>query len=126
MDFIKVEDEFKLRAVTDFLRQSVDRTQWGTRGLVNESSFDEFADNLQRTWNSHKTKTNILLAGKSNIERGQYLYAECSSQQLKLQDLEVPPHFTPGSFHALADDKAIGWHPQYIEQLTASPVEDNT
>ncbi|MBA7678167.1 hypothetical protein ES703_86439 [subsurface metagenome] len=102
LDLIEVDDELKIKAVTDFLQSSVDRTQWSTRGLVHESSFDEFEDILVRTWNNHKIKTDIKLAGSSDIQRGQYLYADCSCQQVKLENLEVPPHFTPGSFHALA------------------------
>lgn len=126
LDIIEVDDEFKIKAVTDFLRSSVDRTEWSTRGLVHESSFDEFADILVRTWNNHKTKTDILLAGNSDIQRGQYLYAECSCKQVKLQNLEVPPHFTPGSFHALADNEVVGWHPTYKEKLKAVPSGKNT
>jgi hypothetical protein len=33
--------------------------------------------------------------------------------QQKLQGLEVPAFFTPGSFHALAEEKTVGWHPDY-------------
>lgn len=126
LDIIEVDDELKIKAVTDFLRSSVDRTQWSIRGLVNESSFDEFADILIRTWNSYKTKISISLTGSADIQKGQYLYAECSEQQFKLQSLEVPPHFTPGSFHTLADEEVIGWHPKYIGQLKATSSSDNT
>lgn len=121
LDIIEEDDEQKINAVKDFLRASVDRTQWGVRGLVHESSFDEFADILVRTWNSNKKKTDIVLAGKSDIQRGQYLYAECSCYQTKLQSLEVPPHFTPGSFHMLSDDEVIGWHPSYKDELKNAP-----
>ena len=126
LDIIDVDDEEKMRAVRDFLRASVDRTQWSVQGLVHESSFDEFADILIRTWTSHKTKTDIALAGHPAIQRGKYLYAECSTCQAKLQDLVVPPHFTPGSFHRLADDKVIGWHPNYKDELKTAPVGENT
>ena len=122
LDIIEVDDGEKMRAVKDFLRASVDRTEWSVRGLVNELSFDEFADTLVRTWTSQKTKTDIALAGRPAIQRGQYLYAECSTCQAKLQDLVVPPHFTPGSFHRLADDQVIGWHPNYEDELKTVPV----
>ena len=97
----------------DYLRASTDRTQWSARGFVHETSFDEFERGLQRTWESCRAKTNIALRGHSDIERGQYLYAECSQHAGKLEGLEVPDHFTPGSFHALADTLSVGWHPDY-------------
>jgi hypothetical protein len=31
--------------------------------------------------------------------------------------LEVPRHFTPGCFYALADTKSVGWHPDYKSKL---------
>lgn len=114
---IEADDEQKIRAVTDFLRASVDRTQWGVKGLVHESSLDEFEEALLRTWDNHKRKTDIKLAGHPDIQKGHYLYLECSSHQAMLEGLQVPPHFTPGSFHALADDLVIGWHPHYRLEL---------
>ena len=122
LDVIEADDEQKIKAVKDFLQASVDRTQWSVLGLVHESSFDEFADALVRSWQSHKTKTDIAYSRRSAVQRGQYLYAECSSHQNKLQDLVVPPHFTPGSFHTLADDEVIGWHPNYKDELKTALV----
>lgn len=47
------------------------------------------------------------------MERGQLLLADCGTHQQRLQGLEVPAFFTPGSFHALAEEKTVGWHPEY-------------
>ncbi|WP_324664239.1 ABC-three component system protein [Dehalococcoides mccartyi] len=121
LDIIDADDEQKIKAVKDYLRASVDRTEWSVRGLVHESSFDEFEEVLQRTWDSYKRKTDIFLTGHSPIEKGQYLYSECSCHQTTLEGLQVPPHFTPGSFHSLADAKIIGWHPNYEDILKAVP-----
>ena len=117
LDIIEAEYEQKIRAVTDLLRASVDRTQWSAKGLVHESSFDEFEEALLRTWDNHKRKTDFRLVGRSNVLKGQGLYLECSSHQATLEGLQVPQHFTPGSFHALSDDLVIGWHPHYKRKL---------
>ncbi len=111
--------------MTDFLRASVERTQWGAKGLVHESSFDEFEDALLRTWDNHKRKTDIRLAGHPDVQKGRYLYLECSSHQATLEGLQVPTHFTPGSFHALADDLVVGWHPHYKRELEISDNEED-
>jgi hypothetical protein len=126
LDMIEADDEQKIRAVTDFLRASVDRTQWSAKGLVHASSFDEFEEGLVRTWDNHKRKTEIKFPAHSDVQKGQYLYLECSSHQATLEGLQVPPHFTPGSFHALADEPVIGWHPHYRRELGVADSEGNS
>jgi hypothetical protein len=126
LEIIDSEDGEKLKAVSDFLRAAVDRTKWSQKGWVNASSFEEFEDALLRAWGNLKTKTNIALASCPPVEKGKYLYAECSSHQAKLQGLEVPPHFVPGSFHVLADILAVGWHPDYKTQLKSNACEAPT
>lgn len=117
LEIIDCNYDDKIRAVTDFLKASVDRTQWGEKGWVSDSSFDEFEDGLVRTWTNLKRKTDIGLSPKGDIEKGQYLYADCSDHKAKLEGLEIPNHFTPGSFHALSDEGAVGWHPDYKDKL---------
>ena len=107
LEIIDYDYEAKIRAVTDFLKASVDRTRWGEKGWVVDSSFDEFEDGLVRTWTNLKRKTDIGLSHKDDIEKGQYLYAECLDHKAKLEGLEIPNHFTPGSFHALSDGGAV-------------------
>ena len=117
LEIIDCNYDDKIRAVIDFLKASVDRTRWGEKGLVFDSSFDDFEDGLVRTWTNLKRKTNIRLSHKDDIEKGQYLYADCSDHKAKLEGLEIPNHFTPGSFHALSDEGAVGWHPDYKDKL---------
>jgi hypothetical protein len=123
LEIIDAEDGDRLKAVSDFLRAAVDRTKWSQKGWVNATSFEEFEDSLIRTWENFKKKTNIALITRSPTEQGRYLYAECSSHQARLQGLDVPPHFVPGSFHALADTLSIGWHPDYKIQLKTNTSE---
>src|SRR4029453_16301611 len=41
LELIESDDIDKIRAVTDYLKASSDRTQWSKKGLVHDSSFDE-------------------------------------------------------------------------------------
>ena len=117
LELIESNDSDKIRAVTDYLKASSDRTQWSEKGLVHESSFDELEDGLNRTWKNLKSKVDIMLSSQGEIERGQYLYSECSQHKATLEGLELPNHFIPGSFHALADSQSVGWHPDYKNKL---------
>jgi hypothetical protein len=117
LEIIGSTDGQKIRAITDYLKASIDRTQWSTKGLVFDTSFDEFEDTLVRAWENLKTRTFLGNENKTEVEKGQLLYSECSLHRSNLQNMETPAHFVPGSFNALADVEAVGWHPDFQNQL---------
>lgn len=117
LEIIDCEYDEKITAVRDFLQASVNRTEWSVRGLVMKSSFDEFEENLIRTWGNHRKITEIELSGRDDINKGKYLCARCLLHNARVEGLEIPNHFVPGSFHALAENKIIGWHPNYKKKL---------
>jgi hypothetical protein len=119
LELILVSDERKLRAISAYLRSSVNRTEWGRMGLVHEHSLDDFAQKLLEYWQNSRTQCEILLESKGVNERGQYLLAECMKCNSSLQGRPVPHDFVEGCFHSLADDLTVGWHPAF-EELTIS------
>jgi hypothetical protein len=117
LELINCDYDDKVRAVTDCLRASVDRTKWGTSGVVHADSLNEFEDNLKRTWINTKKSASIVSLDCDDAQKGDCLYRECSKYQARLEGLDVPNHFVPGSFHALADKLEVGWHPDYKNRL---------
>jgi hypothetical protein len=94
MELIECASDEKLRAASDFLRASADRTNWSDRGLVDETSLAEFDDRLERRWISTKRSVAIQAKGLPEIEAGQLLLAETlKSGNERLQSMEVPPTF---------------------------------
>ncbi|MEP6848898.1 MAG: ABC-three component system protein [Acidobacteriota bacterium] len=125
LDLIESDYDEKLTAVKDFLLSSADRTTWSEVGLVHESSFDDFEADLIRIWKSQKTLSDIEHSEKGPIVQGKSLFARCSLQKCTLESLEVPGHFVPGSFHALSDQKMVGWHPNYKDELKRSDSDES-
>lgn len=121
LDVIGADYDTKLRAANDFLRASIDRSTWATKGLVHRSSFDELEDFLTRTWDAKRTIVSLQAKGRPPDECGKLLYSECSLVQGQLEGRAVPPHFTPGCYHALADSQTVGWHPNFKGELAALP-----
>jgi hypothetical protein len=117
MAIVDFENEHLTDAVVEYLRASADRAAWSLRGDVLEESFDQYQQELLRAWRRNKSATDIAHSGKSEKTIGQALYLRCMELRHPLQRMEVPDHFTPGSFHALADKQNIGWHPQYSTLL---------
>jgi hypothetical protein len=119
LDIIGADYDTKLKAANDFLRASVDRSVWATKGLVHRSSFDEFEEVLTRAWNAKKQIVAIQSAEQAPEVCGRFLYSECSLVQSPLEGRSVPPHFTPGCYHALANSFSVGWHPDFKSVLTS-------
>ena len=80
---------------------------------MHDKSFDEYEEALVSFWKNKRKVHGITNKNLTEIERGQLLLADCGL----LQGLEPPPFFTPGSFHALAEDETVGWHPEYKNLL---------
>lgn len=117
LDVIELDYDDQLSAVTDFLRASADRTAWSERGLVHESSFDSYENDLKRAWINNKRLSDIACSKFEDSIKGQHLYSNCSLHNARLQGMDIPNHFTAGSYHALSDEQVIGWHPDYKNKL---------
>ena len=120
IELIECDDDEKFHAINDFLRACVDRTNWSKAGMVHPSSFDEFAEALTVFWWNRREQNELVHKRRNQVERGKLLYLDCGSHRARLEGLEVPDDFTPGSFHALADAEEVGWHPEYQKELGSS------
>lgn len=124
LDLIELDYDDKLEAISDFLRASTDRAKWSQTGEVHEQSFADLDDNLTRVWKNHNRAAEVEAAAKPDMQRGRLLHSKCMIHQTRVQGMEPPSHFVPGCFHALADGKVIGWHPEY-KTLLRDPKAGN-
>jgi hypothetical protein len=114
---IEMDDVDILAAVNDYLQAASDRVAWSERGLIDESSLDRLADELVTTWRNKKRRVNLGHSDKPDRDQGQMLYLDCIEHKGRLDTFDTPEHFVRGSWHALADDRSIGWHPHYETTL---------
>ena len=118
LELVEQRADDLVRAVNDYLRASADRARWSERGDVLETSFDEFEEALERHWANRRQLAAVELTGRTDAEVGRAVLVRCLDVQMKLQNMELPSYFTPGSYHALADGLAVGWHPQFRHLLS--------
>jgi hypothetical protein len=127
LDLIEADESDKLQAIRDFFQASADRSYWSEKGLIHDSSFDDFESNLIRTWKNLKTKAILNLSNASKTIQGKAVYVDCSLHREPLQGITTPGNFTIGSYHSLSDQEIVGWHPEYDKILNESKLlEDNT
>jgi hypothetical protein len=117
LELIELEEEGTLEAINNYLRATVMRTKLSEDGIVHDDSFKDFEEALTSFWRNKRRQNHLTYPTHSEIQRGQLLFSDCCLHRQKLQGLELPEYFTPGSFQALADEMQIGWHPTFETAL---------
>jgi len=123
LDLIGVDFDTKLAAARDYLRASVNRSVWASKGLVHRAGFDEFEEKLARTWRAKRDVLRVTATNHSPEQQGLLLYSECSQVDVPLEGRPLPSHFVPGCYHAMAETLDVGWHPDYKRQVSSRPTE---
>ncbi|MEA5008172.1 ABC-three component system protein [Clostridium tyrobutyricum] len=117
LDIVNCDYTDKIEAVSDYLRASANRTAWAEKGDISKDAVSLFSEELVRIWKNKKKILDITQKNSEESERGLLLYFECKDKQVDMGSFVAPSFFTSGCFHALADDKSIGWHPEYKKIL---------
>lgn len=106
--------------INDYLRASAARTDWADHGHLNEDKLNIYISELMEHWNQSSLEVETLEAGRTPIQQGVKLLLLCMSKQMLIRTIPVPSYFSRGSFHAIADETKIGWHPDWKAMLAAS------
>ena len=117
LEIIDATKEDRVRAVSDFLRTSADKSIWAENGLLFEGSLRDWDDDLVRRHGLICGEISDLHAAKGAPIRGRLAYRRCAQPQAPLDGRAVPGHFVHGCFNALADAMRLGWHPDYQSVL---------
>jgi hypothetical protein len=113
LELVGLESQDHVRAVSDYLRTSADKTRWAETGLIFEESLIDWDDFLVGRYGLIAGEIADIHGEKDARTRGRLTYRECAQVQASLDSRAVPSHFVHGSFNALADDMRVGWHPDY-------------
>lgn len=117
LEIIDVTEQDRVRAVSDFLRASADKSLWAEQGVVFEGSLAEWDDFLIGRYGLISGEVADLHASKDPAFRGRMTYRQCAQLQAPLEGRAVPSHFVHGCFNALSDVLRLGWHPDYRSLL---------
>ena len=120
MEIIGLDEESTLHSINDYLRAYVTRTKLAEQCIVHDDSFAEYEEALTSFWRNKRRHNGLVYKQHTPQDLGQLLLSDCCLHQQSLQGLEMPAYFTPGSYHALADNETIGWHPEYQTKLRSS------
>lgn len=113
------------KAIADYFRAFNQRTRWVEDGNLDPDSLDRYDDLLKDEWERafHEMSENLRSSNSSckKQQAGRDLYNELQRRS----DLDIRERCTKafvmrGSFHLLANQLEIGWHPDFNNLLKAS------
>lgn len=112
-----------LEAVSDYLRADVNRGKWIENETIDEDVALDFELKLKQFWKNQMKRIQITNNHLSDEERGQLLLGDCKSRQETIRDMTPPYSTITGTYHALADEPVLGWHPNW-EKLFPKQKEE--
>lgn len=120
LDLIDCESDEKIRAMSDYLRAVSEKTQWSARGLIFQDGFNELEESLIENWRIEKARVVITEQERSDVEKGKLIYLGNVQKTHRMEDKDLPPFFSKGTLHSLADKLKLGWHPHFKIRLESN------
>jgi hypothetical protein len=114
LDIIGLNEDEIIRAVSDFLRADINRSQWIESDIIDEDVAKEFENKLSTFWENQKKRIAITEKNLSECEKGQLLLVDCMSRVEMIRGISPPDATISGTYHALADEPILGWHPDWV------------
>ena len=113
LEAIDLKDEEILVEISNYLRADVNREKWIADEIIDVGIACDFESRLTIFWENQRKRIQITEKMLGEIEQGQLLLSDCKSRQEAIRDMVPPSSTIAGTYHALADEPAIGWHPNW-------------
>lgn len=112
-----LEDDF-IEAVTDYMKAETNRDMWIENEIIDADVADEFEERLVKFWKNNREIVLLTYSGRlTNEELGKLLLLECKVRQETIRDMSPPASMIAGTYHFLADEPSIGWHPEWEKKF---------
>ena len=117
LELIHSTDDDIIEAVTDYLRAQTNRNRWIEDDLIDEELAADFEKKLTKFWTNTQKRLSITNRSLPKQELGVLLLTECMIRQETIGTKTPPACTIPGTYHALADMLALGWHSDWKNRL---------
>ncbi len=108
-------------AIKNCVKAKRQRSSWHRQGLLFPGELLKYENRIIEEWEMHFDHIQIVQSSLPMDKQGLAIYTECQTSGLK----KIRPNFDSdyvarGTYHILADEVRIGWHPQF-EQIFILP-----
>jgi hypothetical protein len=113
LEIIKLTQDEVIRAVSDYYKADTNRQQWIEKGLIDESSMQDFESRLISFYTNSRPRILLTDSQLSEENQGKMILLECQQRQERIANMDPPDRTVQGSYHVLSDELRVGWHPQW-------------
>jgi hypothetical protein len=110
-----------LPAVRDYYRAFTQRSRWLREELLLVGELGSYEKLLREEWEIQFARAVDTVgedaAEASKAAAAQVIYAWVETSLYPIRPQVRHPSMTRGSFHILADDLRVGWHPEFMDRL---------
>ena len=129
LKIIESEDEEIFEAIEDYLRSSKARTEMAKKGYLWEQAFLNMNDDLKSRWLTiFRQKRNLQSSNKlSDIELGRDILYSTLDHKATINGYPTRNYFlTKGTYHYLANELFVGWHPKFKKLIKKKKDEQDS
>lgn len=120
LEVIGFRDEELLPEISDYLRADVNRQRWIADEIIDEDVALDFEARLTKFWENQRKRIQLTQKTLGEIDQGQLLLIDCKLRQEMIRDMVPPSSTIAGTYHALADELTLGWHPKWETHFSHS------
>ena len=121
LDLVGLNMARLLIAVRDYHRAFVQRSRWSEEGLLEYGELDRYERRLQESWEIIFERARDELGDDATdelkAEAARFVYAWAEDADFPIRPACGEGFISRGSFHVLADDMRVGWHPDFELRL---------
>lgn len=127
MRAVKITDGMVRNATSDFYRAYAQRSRWSRENLILEDELSNYDEKLQDAWR-RRFEAEVLMNDAENeserIQLGRGIFLWATQESTPLRNV-VEKWITAGSYHGLADQNKVRWHPDFSGVNAKTPELDD-
>lgn len=123
MEWVSVPDKQQYKAAQDYIIATINRQAWAEDDSVGPQDVERFEQKLVAGYNGKCHQVNVAYGDKSEEVIGLARFESCLSPEhcrsILIGNRDALDGTVEGSYHMLANDALIGWHPKWQERVNA-------
>ena len=117
MEWVNVSEDQQYKAAQDFIMATINRQEWAEDDAVGPADVDRFEQKLIAGYKGKCHEAQLAYGGKAEEEIGLARFEGCLAPEhcstIQIGNRPALEGTVEGSYHMLANDARIGWHPKW-------------